>query len=197
MSESYEADDQTKFLALIGHVCLQWALLEHAILAILAASENIPLEKAYAYFSGMDMLPRLGTAIALTEAAKWPKPLQAKLKAIRKALQKDGENLQWRRNQAIHGVHKQSGAPASFSLTMPRERGPQREMDVSVDDLHKLVLRLGELVAEAWDVFDKYGEWKFDPCRQQHVHEPRTDRSSPALNVKQHVKSALKRLFRY
>lgn len=138
---------------------------------------------------------RLGMAIHLTHDAKWPISLQERLKAIRKALGNDGENLQWKRNQAVHGVHKSSGAPESFSLTIPRERGDKREMDVSISDLHSLVTRLIELVADAGGVFEEYGHWKFGTGGQQSLQQDLAQ-TKPTLRIiiTNYLESAVKRL---
>ena len=195
MSNSRPLDDQNTFLALIGHVCLQWALLEHTLLHIIAAAESMPVERAYTYFGSTEIRARLGMAILLTHDAKWPIALQERLKDIRKAISQNGENLQWRRNQAVHGVHKSSGAPESFSLTIPRERGDKREMDVSISDLHSLVTRLGELVADAASVFDEYGQWKFGASGQKGLQQNLTQ-TRPTLRaiVTNYLESAVKRL---
>ena len=196
MANSRPSGDLNTFLALIGHVCLQWALLEHTLLYIIAVAENMPDKKAFTYFGSTDIRARLGIAILLTHDANWPPTLHERLKSIRKALGKDGENLLWRRNQAVHGVHKSSAREDSFSLTVPRERGSKREMDVSIADLRALVTRLGELVADANSVLEEYGQWKFGTGGEQGLGKNLAEaRPSVWIVIAHNLKRAIKRLF--
>jgi len=59
MDKASPPTDLNSFLAGIGHICLQWALLEQTLLGIIAAAENMPLEKTYTRFGTTDMMPAL------------------------------------------------------------------------------------------------------------------------------------------
>lgn len=84
--------EETKHFAAIGHICLQWALLEHTVLALIAAAEHMPMPKVHIIFGGLDMLPRVNMAITLARQARWPQHLVKRIEVIRKALQ-HGEDL--------------------------------------------------------------------------------------------------------
>lgn len=138
-------------MAGIGHVCLQWALLEHLLLGCIAAVEGMPLEKTYIMFGGTDMIARCGIAINLARQAKLPGTYPARLDAIRKELR---GGLQDRRNQAVHGVHASSDIPDSMRLTIAKWPEPRRHQDVSVMDLYELGKRLSELGKEADEILN-------------------------------------------
>lgn len=188
--------EEAKFFATIGHICLQWALLEHTVLALIAAAENMPMSKVHIIFGGLDMQPRVNMAITLAREAGWPQRLVKRIEAIRKALQRGGEDLAARRNQAVHGVHKASELPEHVSLTMVRWRGPKETQDVSLSELHQLGVRLHELSEEAWSIFEAYGVWKFKTGSPENPAQKLRE-SDPGvwLILKQHVKSAIKRFW--
>lgn len=152
---------QNAFLSGIGHVCLQWALLEQTLLAIIGAAEDLPFDKVYTRFGSLDMQPRLNMAIKLAREDKWPPRLIKTLVEIRKALQKDGGGLAERRNLFVHGVHKDTGVPGEVSLTMARWVPDKREQIVTMHDAFDLATRLTHLVHKAESVFRGYGVWKF------------------------------------
>lgn len=164
-------DQLNMFLAGVGHICLQWALLEQSLLAIIAAAEDMPLEKTYTRYGTTDMMPRLRMAIRLVEEAKWPHPLQKKLKGIRERLQKG--NLAERRNLFVHGVHKGIQSDRLVQLTMVRWNAQNREQIVSISEAADLAGHLATLAREAGSIFDEYGAWKFghgsSDFRTEHV----------------------------
>src|SRR4051794_1451847 len=85
---------QNVFLSAIGHICLQWALLEQSVLFVIGAIEDLPMQKAYVMFAGMDMKPRLNLAIELAMQARLPHARLIKpLMDIRKQLNRDGAGL--------------------------------------------------------------------------------------------------------
>ena len=187
--------DEHKIFASIGHICLQWALLEHTVLALIAAAENMPMPKVHLVFGGMDMLPRMNMAVTLTEEAKWPLHLTKRVRAIRTALQKGGEDLSSRRNQAVHGVHSISSLPAHVKLTMVRWRGEREAQDVSLNDLHALGVRLHGLSKEAWSIFEDYGRWKFKPSSNEDASQQLRQRHSNIwLIFKKHLEGIIERL---
>lgn len=169
--------DQTSFLASIGHICLQWALLEQTILFIIGAAENLPIEKVYPRYGSLDMLPRLNMAINLTREAKWPVRLTNPLVEIRKALQRDGDKIAERRNLFVHGVHKPTEVPGEFELTMARWSADKRNQIVTVVDGVELANSIAQLAQKADGIFRGYGVWQFGP-------EYETDRSEQVAQAK-------------
>lgn len=147
-----------RIMAGIGGVCVQWALLEHLVLGMIATNEGMRLEKAYLMFGSLDMKSRLDLAINLARAAKVPVPFVKRIENVRKALRE--ERLSDRRNQAVHGVHKAFSQPNSIDLTMPRWPEPRRTQSVSETDLHQLGVRLAELQKDIWSLGEAIHLWK-------------------------------------
>lgn len=148
----------TAFLASIGHVCLQWSLLELTLIAVLCAIEGIPDEKGDLIFGGLDMQPRINTAINLARYHKLPRPLINELVAIRKALQ---GGVSERRNQAVHGAHAETAVLGTYRLRMSRWSGDKKMQDVSLEDLFRLIEEIYTLQRRAYGVFEGVGKWKF------------------------------------
>lgn len=146
-------------MATIGHVCLQWSLLEGNLLAFLGVIQNIPPEESYILFGGMDMRPRLGTAISLARHHKIPLRFTKRLEDVRKTI--TNNQIDDRRNQAVHGVHNQSDQLHSTKLVMARWRGDKRAQDVSVADLHKLGMEIVDLNQAVYSIIVDYAAWKF------------------------------------
>jgi len=149
---------QIKFMASIGHVCLQWALLEMTILAVLDALEDMPHERGAIVWGGLDMLPRFHMAINLAQFHKAPHAIPLELRAIRKALQ---DGIADGRNQAVHGAHKDSGVLDSVQLTMVRWPEPRRTQTVTLEDMFKLSEDIHALQRRCYAVFEAIGAWKF------------------------------------
>lgn len=145
-------------MAGIGGVCVQWALLEHLVLGMIATNEGMVVDRVYLMFGSLDMKPRLDMAINLARAAKVPVALIKRIESVRKALR--DERLSDRRNQAVHGVHKAAEQTNSIQLTMPRWREPRRTETVSEADLYQLSVRLAELGKDIWSIGDDIHAWK-------------------------------------
>ena len=109
-------------------------------------------------------------------------PLVKRIGAVRTAL-KD-EHLSDRRNQAVHGVHKESSQPDSIELTMPRWSGPRRTQTVSAMDLYELSTRLGELGNDIWSIGEDIYAWKMRVLNNRLEHSERQLRvaSAPILH---------------
>jgi len=198
MSEQYTPSLEIKAYATIGVVCLQWSLLEQMLLRVIACAENAPIDKIYLSYAGLDMMPRIGMALKLARYAKWPQPLIKRIEAIRVALQgKSGRHgLADRRNQVVHGVHKESEKPDCISLTMVRWDGPRRTQDVTLSEIADLATQLAALAQEAWSISDAYGDWKFGSNREQNGGEQFSRaKTSIGVEIIHHVQSVIKRLF--
>ena len=113
--------EEAAIMACIGHVCVQWALLENNIIAVLCACQNIPTDEAAILFGSLDMKPRLNMAINLARYHKWPRNLVTNLENLRKAI--DKAKLIDRRNMIVHGVHRQHEAEQTVTLYTPRRSG--------------------------------------------------------------------------
>jgi hypothetical protein len=164
--------EQNAFLAAIGHICLQWALLEQSLLFIIGTIENVPIPKAYKMFAHLDMKPRLNMAILLAQEAKLPharfiRPLQD----IRKALDKDGACLADRRNMFVHGSHQFGQNRGEYILTMSRWKGDKQNQTVTLLDAAQLIHEIILQVQKAQSVFQDYGVWKFGPEYQNDAGE--------------------------
>lgn len=152
-------DDKAATMACVGFVCVQWALLENNLLGLLAAAQNIPIDEAAIIFGGLDMKPRLNTAILLAEHHKWKPPLLKRLKELRDAI--DKAKLVDRRNMLIHGVHSDSDKPETFILYSPRKKGSAQREEWTVKDAHNIGLAIQAVALEAHAIFSAYGKWKF------------------------------------
>jgi hypothetical protein len=180
------AEEQNILLAAIGHLCLQWALLEQCLIAIIAAAENQSLEKTYARFGSLDIHKRVNMAITVAREAKWPQRLIKPLTEIRSALQKGGGGLADRRNLFVHGVHEPTGVRGEYALTMTRWGPSKRKTVVTALDCGQLALSIIQLVQKAEGVFIGYGVWKFGP-------EYQTDRSEQIAKTKAAVRTVRSR----
>ena len=155
---------QTAFTSAIGHVCLQWSLLELTLLSYLCVLEGCLPEKGDLIFGGLDMLGRINSAISLSRYQNIPAPLIKELEAIRKSLQKG--KLADRRNQAVHGAHAAGGTLGTYNLLMSRWKGERKVQPVSIADLVDLARSLHQLQVRAYDVIEAYGDWAFGPADQ-------------------------------
>jgi hypothetical protein len=185
-------NDQLAFLAGIGHVCLQWALIEQTLLGIISAAEHMPLEKTYTRYGSTGMIPRLTLAINLAQEAKWASPLVKRLREVRKTIQK---GLDERRNLFVHGAHKGEIAPGQFELTMARWSPNNRSQIVTVEDVAELVSRLSELAQELERIYRDYGTWKFGPGANEdsRQHVPETKPIARLIRARQ-IKRAIRLL---
>lgn len=174
---------------MIGHVCLQWALLELALLSLLAALENVPNDRAEMIFGGLDMLPRCNMAINLARHHRLPRPMIQRIEAIRKAMQ---GGLSDRRNQAVHGAHAASDLPGHVRLRMVRWKGDKSIQHVSIADMFGLATELAALAQEASLIFDDYGRWKFGDHRPENAHS-QTAQVDPGvwLKVTKHIQARI------
>lgn len=152
-------DDQAATMACIGFVCVQWALLENNLLGLLAVAQNIPIDEAAIIFGGLDMRPRLNSAILLAEHHKWRPPLLKRLRNLRDTIKK--ADLIDRRNMLVHGVHNTSEKPETFILYSPRKRGAAQHEEWTVKDAHNVGLAIHEVAMEAYAILTAYGVWKF------------------------------------
>jgi hypothetical protein len=168
---SAAALEQNAFLCAVGHICLQWALLEQTILFIIGAIENLPIQKAYKMFASLDIQPRLNMAIQLAEDAQLPYGRFIKpLKDIRAELQKGGAKIADRRNLFVHGVHKFGTQHGEYVLTMTRWKGDRQSQTVTLVDAAQLAHEIALQAQKADRVFCDYGAWKFGV---QHQEGPR------------------------
>jgi hypothetical protein len=189
--------DQNAFLSAIGHICLQWALLEQSILYIIGAIENLPMQKAYAMVAGMDIQPRLNLAIELAQQAGLPhlrfiKPLQN----IRKELQRSGSGLADRRNMFVHGAHKFGENEGEYILKMSRWKGDKQSTTVTLLDAAQLANEIALQAQKAHSIFDDYGLWKFGAQNQTNSSEHIAyTKAVLRLIRREQIKRALKLLF--
>lgn len=192
MSDTEAPHDVNLFLVGIGHICLQWALIEQTLLAIIAAAEHIPLEKTYTRYGGTDMKARLAMAIRLAEEAKWSQPLLRRLRQLRKDVQNNIEE----RNLFVHGAHRGQVAPGEYELTMARWASNDRSHIRTADDAATLVFRLAKLAQEADSIFADYGIWKFGSEGQTDGSDKIVDRNAPSRLIRRrNIKRALKLLW--
>lgn len=153
-------------MASIGHVCVQWALLEHSLLSLIGTVEAMPLEKVYRIFGSLDMMPRCNMTINLARDAKAPTALVKRILAVRKELQ---DGLDQKRNQVIHGVHAFTGVNDSVQLTMPRWSEPKRTQTVTALEMAELGQALNRLSSEVLAIGEDFFNW------QQRVAQNRLD----------------------
>ena len=183
--------DQNSFLAGIGHICLQWANIEHLLLGIIAAVDGISLQKAFTRYGGTDMKPRFNLAVALTEEAKWPRRFTKKLRDIRKEVQ----DLSDRRTLFVHGAHEQTEVDGEYALTMARWKGDKRRTIVTVVDAAELATRLSQLAQDTNAVHIGYGNWKFGLKNQTYSDEDVAKGKTISRLVRAHnIKRAVKLL---
>ena len=196
MAKPSPPTDMNSFLAGIGHVCLQWALLEHTILCLIGVIEAIPVEKAYTRFASLDMQPRLNMAIALAIEAKLHGSYIRRLRAIRTALQKEGKGLAEKRNMYVHGAHDPTEVEGEFALTMSRWKGDRRRQVVTILYVSDLVNRLSLLAQEGHSIFSDYGVRKHGAAAYQNTgeHVAQAKAALRFIRAKQ-IKRGLKLIF--
>ena len=148
---------QIVFLSSIGHVCLQWSLLELTLLAFLSSLEEIDVEKGEIIFGGLDIKPRINMAITLATQHNLPLPMLKELRAIRKVIQQD---LTERRNQAIHGAHGESAVLGTYNLRMSRWPAPKRLQPVSYEDMIALSSEIHVVQQRTYQVLSDMAAWR-------------------------------------
>jgi hypothetical protein len=186
-------DDEAAIMAAIGHVCIQWALLENNLMAILTACQSTSWDEAALLFGSLDMKPRLNTAILLARHHKWPPPVVKRLESLRTNI--DKSKLVDRRNLIVHGVHSASDLPQSFNLYTPRRKGEAQHETWTVMDAYRVGQEARAAALEAYDIFAEYGRRKFgrDPAENfgsQLMTAPALRRA----RIKQYVRARLHRL---
>ena len=154
---------QIMIMASIGHVCLQWARLEMFVLGAIAAIERIPVEKSEVLFGGMDLIPRLNMAVNLARHAKLPQPLVSRMDKIRKKVQSD---LADRRNQAVHGAHR-DWEGYEVTLTMVRWKGDRRSQRLTVNDIHNLAMEIHAVAEETYAAMEAVYAWRINRIAEQ------------------------------
>lgn len=154
---------QIQILAGIGHVCLQWALLETTLLAVLNVFQNLPTDEGAIIFGSLSMQNRLNMAVNLARHHKAPQKVLTELIAMRKTLQDDkgGVSLADRRNQAVHGAHQEGLEADTVSLTMFSWNEAKRQKDLTFEDFTELAEEISALQRRGYRVFEDLGRWKF------------------------------------
>ncbi|MFS0737466.1 hypothetical protein ABC347_10485 [Sphingomonas sp. 1P06PA] len=186
-------DTQLKIMSSIGHVCIQWALLEHLLLGCIAAIENIKLEKTYIMFGSADVVARCGFAINLARDANLPGHFPARLDAIRKEL---NGGLKDRRNQVVHGVHAAADMPDAVRLTIAKWTGPRRHEVVSVMQMYELGSRLNELANSANAIQNEIFEWRIkmlENCRDHKQREFSERYPKVLLGLRTQIRASISR----
>lgn len=187
-------DDQSAVMATIGHVCIQWALLENNLLAILASAQNITIDEAAILFGGLDMKPRLNMAILLASHHKWHPRLQKRLDALRKAI--DKMNLVNDRNMMIHGVHSTSPLPQHFNFYTPRRKGSAQHETWTILKAHRLGTDIASAANEAYSIFMDYGVWKFGEHRpENHSSQLVATQTTIITRIKQYLSTRINYIF--
>lgn len=159
MDDSQKHLAQIPLLAAIGHVCLQWSLLEMTILATLNLLNEIEPDEGFILFGGLDILPRYGLAINLLDHQNAPQDIPQELRDIRKLIQ-ERNGVRDRRNQAVHGAHADAKEIDAVQLTMVRWSGARRTQTVTLEQLIKLTEDIHALQRRTYGVFQRVGEWK-------------------------------------
>jgi hypothetical protein len=155
-------DDKSlqRLMASLGHISIQWALLEailaHAIWALLI----LDYETGAIVTGGTDMLPRVNMAILLARHKKAPQSAIRKLESVRSALQND---LLDRRNQAIHGIHADAADADKVKLVMLRWKHPKREQERSIADLDQISQDIRACQKDAEIALDIIWKWQLRP----------------------------------
>lgn len=150
---------QIPLLAAIGHVCLQWSILEMTILAVLNVIEELEPEEGFILFGGQDILPRFSLAIRLLDHLNAPQEIPEELRAIRELLQKRN-GIKDRRNQAVHGAHADADQLDAVQLTMVRWAGARRTQTVTLEQLIDLTEEIHSAQRRTYGVFQKIGQWQ-------------------------------------
>lgn len=151
-------------MASIGHVCLQWARLEMALLGIIYAIEGVAVPHGELIYGGMPIQARVNMAMRLAEFHKIPLNLQKRLKAVRKAL---NDHLLDQRNQIVHGAHRDFDEKGSTTLTMVSWRGAKRDKTLTAIEINDVAAEIFNLANECWSIRDDFGTWKFGPHRDE------------------------------
>ena len=169
--------DDVKLMTSIGHLCLQWALLEQSVLYIIFAIEDVSHSKGDIIYGGLDLRPRLNTAILLARYHKYPKHLIKRIVLIRDAISK--EKLDKKRNTVVHGVQKKGENEGETIFYMPRLSGELKSTTLTGKDIVLLGNRVFELSSEGRSIFDDIGLWKFG----DHGTENTSDNLDPASPI--------------
>jgi len=129
-------------LAQVGNICRQWANIELHIALAIWCMMGIDSESGAILTGGLNMSSRVVVAIKLAKHLDAPSIAIEVLKATQKALDND---LEERRNQAIHGVtflHPNEPSTEIFEMHRGKRKGRQL---LTNKDLNKLSNELAAL----------------------------------------------------
>jgi hypothetical protein len=181
-------DDQTAVMALIGYVCIQWAVLETTFLHLIGAIELMLPEEAYLVFAGLDCRQRISKALVLSRHHKYPNRLTSRIEKLRKDM--DKADIFELRNTVVHGAHAASEQPHSTKIMMARYSGPKRFQDFSIRDLRDIGEKVARFAQEAQSIFEDYGKTRRVEESTQHLaREFPTRPASLWVKIKQHLGS--------
>lgn len=172
------------FLAEIGRVCASWAALETTALAIVGIIQKIPVDECAIAFGSLNLQNRFNVAINLAIHHEAPGPIISDLKALRAALQKGDPDLADRRNQVVHGAHKEAHEAGSSTMTMYSWKISKREQVVSVEDLQQLADDIMALQARAEATMNAVAAWRFGDRHRQVDGTDDLGRARPVSRVK-------------
>jgi hypothetical protein len=187
-------DDHSAVMALIGHICVQWARLENTLLGLCAVCTRLSPEEAFLTFGGLDMRPRLNMAINLATHHKMQPHLLKRLRGIRETISK--KKLDDKRNQAVHGVHSDSDLPQHIRLTMVRWGGDKRVQDVSIIDLHSTGREICDLANECYSILMAHVE-RLDTDHFREYGSSEFVETNPSIwgKIKQYARSCINHIF--
>lgn len=149
--EPIEVPGEIAIKVTIGDVCLQWSRLEMALIGLICQIEPIDIEKAFIIFGGLDIQPRVNMAINLGRHNKLPPAILKRIGAVRTKLQ---NGLAERRNQVVHGAHREI-VGAHTTLTMVRWKGAKRNKTLHATDIAALSAEIHELGTEVYSISEE------------------------------------------
>ncbi|QNO26371.1 hypothetical protein EEB18_016635 [Sphingopyxis sp. OPL5] len=181
-------DDQTAVMALIGYVCIQWAVLETTFLHLIGAIELMLPEEAYIVFAGLDCRQRISKSLVLSRHHKFPNRLTNRIEQLRKDM--DKADIFELRNTVVHGAHAASEQPHSTKIMMARYSGPKRFQDFSITDLRDIGENVARFALEAQLIFEDYGKTSRVKESTQHLaREFKAGNLGLWVKIKQHFRS--------
>lgn len=180
-------------MAGIGHLCLQWARLELAVIGVLITIEDMTVEKGEIIFGGLDIIPRINMALGLGLHNKIPLRFTKRLTAVRKAL-RDG--LAADRNTLVHGAHRPMENGAT-TLRMSRLKGEKKEQSFTPLQIGKIGAEIHALANECWSIRDDIGVWKFGPdSKEDGANDLASGTPVVGLELAKRIHASVQRLWR-
>lgn len=124
---------------LIGNICIQWSSLEYMLAAGIWTLVDVDEEVGKILTGNLDAKQRATMAHALAWQTNAPHDYK---KVVKEVLTEMRDELIHRRNEAVHGIHFDSGETSIAEIELHRGKGGRAPRELSNDSLAELGSRI-------------------------------------------------------